>query len=98
VICHRCHSFEVGFEPVEPRGAIYSWERVWHPVHRSLAEGVPYTILLVELDVAPGVRLVGNLAGDALRPFQIGDPVVAQFEDHDDAETPFTLIQWRPAT
>ena len=35
-ICHACLSFELAWVAVEPRGRIYSWERVWHPVHRAL--------------------------------------------------------------
>ena len=43
---------------------IYSWERVWHPVHPALANGVPYVVLLVELPDADGIRMIGNLVGD----------------------------------
>jgi uncharacterized OB-fold protein len=39
---------------------------------------VPYIILLIELDDMPGVRLVGNIAGDAV--LNIGDPVRATFD------------------
>ena len=77
-----------------PRGVIYSLGAPWHPVHRALGDACPYTILLVELPEAGGIRMVGNLVGDPLQPFAIGDPVEAVFEDHDDAETPFTLVQW----
>lgn len=94
-LCHQCHSFDVGWEEVAPTGVIYSWERPWHPVSPALRDGVPYTVLLVELPHAGGVRMVGNLAGDPLAPFAIGDTVAAVFEDHDDTETPYTLVQWR---
>jgi uncharacterized OB-fold protein len=90
-ICHRCLSFELGFEPVEPVGRIYSWERSWHPVHPALAETGPYLVVLVELPGAGGVRMVGNLLGDPTQPVRIGAPVVAVFEDH--AE--YSLVQWR---
>ena len=94
-LCHACHSFDVGWEQVPERGRIYSWERPWHPVHTALADACPYTVLLVELPDADGVRMVGNLVGDPLAPFAIGDAVEAVFEDHDDADAPFTLVQWR---
>jgi uncharacterized OB-fold protein len=96
-VCHHCHSFDVGWEQVEPKGRIYSWERPWHPVNRVLSAACPYTVLLVELPDAGGVRMVGNLVGDPLQPFAIGDEVTAVFEDHDDVERPFTLVQWRAA-
>lgn len=94
-ICHRCHSFELGFEPVPGRGRIFSWERVWHPVHPALKEGVPYIAVLVEFPEADGIRMLGNLAGDPEAPVEIGAPVEPLFEDHADANPPYTLIQWR---
>lgn len=94
-ICHACHSFDLGWEEVEPRGRIYSWERVWHPVQPILKEAVPYVVVLVELDAPPSVRLIGNLLGDPLQPVVIGDPVVGAFEHHPDTAPPYSLLQWR---
>lgn len=94
-ICHGCRSFDLGWEQVDSRGRIYSWERPWHPVAPVLQQACPYVVLLVELPDAGAVRMVGNLAGDPLEPFAIGDEVEAVFEDHDDAKVPYTLVQWR---
>jgi uncharacterized protein len=92
-ICWRCHSFDLAWEPVDPRGVVFSWERVWHPVHPALREAGPYVVVLVELPRADGVRLVGNLLGDPLAAVAIGTPVVPSFEDHDS----YTLVQWARA-
>ncbi len=94
-ICHRCASFDVEFAAVEPRGRIYSFERVWHPVHPALKDQGPYLVVLVELPHADNVRLVGNLLGDATQPVEIGAAVTGVFEHHRDAEPPFTLLQWQ---
>ena len=96
-LCHRCHGFELSFEPVSPEGVIYSFERVWHPVHPALKEQGPYLVVLVELPQADDVRLVGNLLGDPEQEVVIGAPVVAVFEHHQDLDDPFTLLQWRIA-
>jgi hypothetical protein len=96
-ICHRCLSFDLAYRTVEPRGRIYSWERVWHPVHPALRNAVPYVVLLVELPHAGEVRMVGNLVGDPRQDVRIGAPVEAVFEDHEAAEPPYTLVQWRIA-
>ena len=32
-LCHRCHAFDPEWTEVEPRGRIFSWERIWHPSH-----------------------------------------------------------------
>ena len=94
-ICHHCHSFELGWEEVQPHGVIYSYERVWHPVHPALKDQGPYIVVLVELPHADNVRLLGNLLGDAKAAVQIGARVEAVFEQHADAEKPFALVQWR---
>jgi uncharacterized OB-fold protein len=94
-ICHQCHSDDLRYEQVEPRGVIYSWERSWYPVHPALQNGVPYIVVLVELPHAGNIRMVGNLVGDPLQQVVIGAEVEAVFEDHDDAEPPFTLVHWR---
>ncbi len=94
-ICHDCHSGALTYEPVTGRGRIYSWERSWYPVHPALQSAVPYVVVLVELPGAGNVRMVGNLLGDAREEVVIGSEVEAVFEDHDDAEPPFTLVQWR---
>jgi uncharacterized OB-fold protein len=84
----------MGWERVEPTGHIYSWERVWHPVHRSLTDACPYVVLLVELRHAGNIRMVGNFVGDPHAPVPIGAAVDAVFEDHDGGERPYTLVQW----
>ncbi len=97
-MCHHCMSFDVGWTQVEPRGTIYSWQRPHHPVHPALNDQGPYLVVLVELPHAGGIRMVGNLLGDPLQEVVIGADVDAVFEDHDDADPPFTLVQWRVGT
>jgi len=78
---------------VSGKGRIYSWERVWHPVHPALKDACPYMVVLVELPDAGNVRMVGNLLGDPMEEVVIGSDVEAVFEDHPDADV--TLVQWR---
>ncbi len=92
-ICHRCHSDAMTFEEVPATGTIYSYERVWHPVHPALLEQGPYIVVLVELDPS-GVRVVGNLLGDAEQEVVIGSRVRGVFEHHTDADPSYTLLQW----
>ena len=97
-VCHRCLSDDLAFEAVDPSGVIFSWERVWHPVHPALVDAVPYIVVLVELPHAGGVRTIGNLLGDREQAVHIGDAVEAVFEDHPEGEPPFTLVQWQRTT
>jgi uncharacterized protein len=92
-LCYQCHSFDLGWHKVSGRGTIYSWERIWHPVHPALKEACPYLVVLVELPDAGNIRMVGNLLGSGEQQVNIGAEVEAVFEDHEDDEV--TLVQWR---
>ncbi|MBT3329930.1 MAG: OB-fold domain-containing protein [Rhodospirillaceae bacterium] len=96
-MCHRCNSFDMQWQKVEGKGLIYSWERPWHPVHPALKPMGPYTVVLVELPSCDNIRMIGNLLGAADQEVIIGAAVEAVFEPHDDADTPFTLVQWQLA-
>lgn len=94
-ICHRCHSFETVWREVLPRGRIYSWERVWHPVVAALKAHGPYLVVLVELDHPAGIRMLGNLLGDPHQLVSIGTPVTGVFEHHPETSPPCSLLQWQ---
>lgn len=94
-VCHSCNSFDRDFEEVTARGQIYSYERVWHPVHPALQRQGAYLVVLVELPQAGNVRLVGNLLGDPQQPVAIGAVVEGVFEHHTKTDTHFTLLQWQ---
>lgn len=93
-ICHHCLSDAVEFEELPATGNIYSYERVWHPVHPALAEQGPYIVVLVELPHADNIRMVGNLVGDPYQQVTIGAQVAGVFEHHEEVDQPFTLLQW----
>lgn len=93
-ICHHCHAFDPDWVEVPAEGKIYSWERVWHPVHPALKDSCPYLVVLVELPHAGQVRLVGNLLGNPKQDVLIGAQVYGVFEHHKDVTVPYTLLQW----
>jgi uncharacterized OB-fold protein len=94
-ICHQCLSFEMGWQDVEPRGHVYSYERVWHPVHPALKQSVPYVAVLVELPHAGGIRMLGNLLGDPLQPLRAGIEVEGVFAHPAAGTAGATLLNWR---
>jgi uncharacterized OB-fold protein len=94
-ICHHCHAFDPEWTEVEPRGQIFSWERVWHPSHAALKRHGPYIAVLVELPHAGNIRMVGNLLGDPMQEVSIGVSVEGVFEHHADASPPYSLLHWR---
>jgi uncharacterized OB-fold protein len=93
-ICHHCHSFDLEWISIRPKGRIYSWERVWHPVHECLSGHGPYIVVLVEMPGAENIRIPGNLLGDPLQQVVIGSNVEGIFEHHSEAVPPYSLLQW----
>ena len=93
--CHACASFDLEFVEVPQTARVYSYERVWHPVHPALREQGPYVVVLVEFPDHDGARMVGNLLGDPQQEVPIGAPVQAVFEHHREDDPPHTLVQWR---
>jgi uncharacterized protein len=94
-ICHSCHSFDPAWTAVEPRGRVFSWERVWHPSHAALKSRGPYLAVLVELPLAGNIRMVGNLLGDPMQDVHIGADVEGVFEHHSEVKPAYSLLQWR---
>jgi uncharacterized OB-fold protein len=87
--CHACGSWEGRWKPFSGRGRIYSWTVVEHQVHPAYP--VPYTIVLVELDDAPGTRLIGSIPGSA--DLTVGQAMEVTFEQRSEG---VVLPQWRP--
>lgn len=89
VYCHRCGSWDSSWQDVQPRGTLYTWTTTYRELRPGFTP--PYTVVLVDLDDAPGARLVGYLPGEpALR---MGMAMRAEFEPRGDT----TLVQWVPA-
>lgn len=97
-ICHRCGGTEFAYEPVEPHGTVHSYTVAHYPVNPGLAEAVPYAVVLVSLDAAPQVRVVGNMPDTPPDEVRIGMPVVAYWEERSAGDGPVILLpQWRPS-
>ena len=77
----------------QPLGTVFSWT----VIHRSLTQGfaTPYTVLLVELIDAPGVRMVGNLVNESSEALHAGMAVEAVFTPSEDGGV--QLVCWQPA-
>jgi uncharacterized OB-fold protein len=74
--CHHCGSWETRWTEVAARGSIYSWTVTERQARAAFP--APYTVAIIELDEAPGVRLIGHLPG---RPrLAVGTPMIAEFE------------------
>ena len=89
-----CGSADFDTAALTPRGTVASYTVVHYAAHPALAGALPYTVVLVSLDDAPHLRLVGNLDGDGV---WIGMAVVPYWLERSDDRGTVLLAQWRPA-
>lgn len=90
LLCGHCQSDAVEWIPSSHRGAVHSWTVAHHAFHPAFAEGLPYTLVLVDMD--EGVRVLGRYRGDT--PLALGLPLSLAFEP-DAQDTPVPVF--RPA-
>lgn len=86
-VCEACGGFELGWFASAGDGRIESVAVVTQAVHPALAERVPYAIVLVSVDDAPGILVAGNVAGRAPEDVRIGDRVRVVFAEARDPHT-----------
>jgi len=87
--CRACGSWEGEWKPAGTTGTLHSFTVADHQVHPAYP--VPYTIVLVDLDDVPGVRLLGNL--DGAPDLTIGMPMRVRFDQLADG---VVLPNWEP--
>jgi hypothetical protein len=80
-VCWKCRSFAHEWVRVSGRGTVFTYAVVHRAFLPELAGHVPYVIVVVALDDAPGVRVVSNLVGTPAETLRLGLPVEVVFED-----------------
>lgn len=93
-VCHACGGASFDTKVLSPRGTVHSYTVVHYPANPALADAVPYTVVLVSLDDAPHLRVVGDIEG----PVEIGMAVVPWWDERAAADgTVIRLPRWRRA-
>jgi len=95
-ICSHCQSWSLSFRDCAGTGTVESVAVVHQAVHPALKEQVPYAVVVVSIDGAPGVSVIGNVTNREPGDVRIGDHVRATFEECPAAEGDETLKipQW----
>lgn len=95
-VCGACQSFDFGERASAGHGRIESLTVAHYAVHPALKERVPYVVVLVSIDDAPGVRVIGNVLNRAPSEVAIGQRVRVCFEEAKDPQTGelLRLPQW----
>lgn len=90
VFCPDCGTEDTGWVEASGVGRLYSWTHVHHQVHPDYP--APYTIVVVELEEAPNVRMVGSVKG--LPELVAGQRMEVWFEQ---ITEDVVLPQWKPS-
>ncbi|MEJ2205348.1 MAG: OB-fold domain-containing protein [Gemmatimonadota bacterium] len=78
-VCEACQGLDFGWFESRGQGRIESVAVVYHPVHPTLADQVPYAIVLVSIDDVPDILVAGNVQGTPADAVRIGDRVRVVF-------------------
>lgn len=89
--CGSCRGHDTEWREASGKGRLYSWTTITHQVHPAYP--APYTIVLVELEEAPDIRLVGRLPG--MPELIAGQPMRVWFEP---LSAEHTLPNWEPVS
>lgn len=81
--CFECTHQDVELVEVAGTGTVYTFTVARHAVVPSLKEAVPYVVAVVEIDDAPGVRMIANIVDSEIDQVQIGSKVSVAWEDID---------------
>jgi uncharacterized OB-fold protein len=92
-ICWHCHSTDVAWVELPGTGTVYTYVITFHPPTTALAASVPYAVAVIDLDGAPGARLVAALTDPD--EVHIGQRVTLAWDDIDDQVSipRFTALQ-----
>ncbi len=96
--CPVCDGQSFSWEPVEGRGALFSWSVVRHPFLPQFREKVPFATGLVALDEDPSVRMVTEIVDVSPEQLRIDLPMEVVFRPLVFAGVDGTVVAplWRP--
>ncbi len=83
--CYACGSLRSSWVPVSGRATLWSWTLCHPPLLPYFAERAPWPVAVVQLEEGP--RMVTDLAGVPVEEYEIGMPLVADFENVTDDVT-----------
>jgi uncharacterized OB-fold protein len=96
-MCKHCGAREWEWPEVDPTGTIYSFTVLRRAFLPGLEANVPFPVLQVRFDAAPGVTLVTGLADLGQRDLvQIGAPIRMRFVEVGDVSVPFAEVVASP--
>jgi uncharacterized OB-fold protein len=91
--CSTCTSFALAWSAVDPVGTVFSFTTQHHPTGSKFDVEVPFTVVVVQIENAPEIKLVGPLLDVDSAGIHVNMPVHGEYFDATDE---FTLLVFRP--
>jgi uncharacterized OB-fold protein len=79
--CRHCGSAEARWVTVSGRGSVFSYTVVHHAAIPQIEAEVPYGVVVVEFDDAPGARLISNVVDLDPAELRVGMPLELVWEE-----------------
>jgi uncharacterized protein len=79
--CPNCLSQDTDWPNLSGNATVYSYTIVRHAVVPDLRDSVPYVLGIVDLDDAPGVRMMTNIVDCDPETVRVGQPVQVVWDD-----------------
>src|SRR5579863_786048 len=80
-VCPACRSSDSQWKAVAGTGTVYTFSVVRQAFIGSLQDRLPYVVAVIELDGAPGIRIVSNVVDVDARDVSVGMAVDVVWED-----------------
>jgi hypothetical protein len=93
-LCPSCLQGELEWRPASGRGEVYAVTVMHRPANPLMADRVPYTVALVDLE--EGVRFMSNIVGCPASEVRVGMPVSITWEPLSDGRA-LPLFEPSPA-
>ena len=93
--CRECGSADAKWVKVSGRGRVFSYTVVHHPALPTIVEDVPYAVVVVEFDDAPGARVISNVLDTPHEEVHVGMELELAW---DEPSPGVILPRFRPAT
>jgi len=78
-VCGECRSQALHLTQVSGRGVVYTYTIVHRPI--AMDQQVPFVVAVIDLEDAPGVRMISNLVEIDPEQVEVGLPVEVAWED-----------------
>ncbi len=78
--CPRCQSLRRGWVEAPREGRVFTFTWVHTAAHDSVADALPYNVVVIEFSALPGIRLVSNVIDPDKDSLRIGQAVTLAWE------------------